>query len=137
MEVKSCKKCGKIFQYIVGAPICPKCKKDEEELFQVVKVYLRKNVGATMEEVCSETGASVKMLERYLREGRLEVMPGSPIALSCEQCGTKIHTGRLCDKCRAKLSSDLGSAAKSIRDAGLMEKETAAKMRFFNPGIRR
>lgn len=137
MEVKSCKKCGKIFQYIVGVPLCPRCKKDEEELFQVVKAYLRKNVGATMEEVCRETGASVKMLERYLREGRLEVMPGSPITLSCEQCGAKIRTGRMCDKCRAKLSSDLGSAAKSIRDTRLTEQEATAKMRSFNPGSRR
>lgn len=131
MEVKSCKRCGKIFQYITGAQICSRCKKDEEELFQVVKAYLRENRGATMEQVCEETGASVKMLERYLREGRLEVMPGSPITLNCEQCGAKIHTGRLCDKCRAKLNSDLGAAAQSLRAKQLDALNNQRKTRFF------
>lgn len=131
MEVKSCKKCGKIFQYITGAPICPKCKKDEEELFQVVKAYLRENRGATMEEVCQATGASIKMIERYLKDGRLEVMPDSPIALSCEQCGTKIRTGRLCDRCRAKFNAELGAAAKSLQEKQLKTPSNQGKTRFF------
>lgn len=131
MEVKSCKRCGKIFQYITGIQLCPRCKKDEEELFQVVKAYLRENRGATMEEVCQETGASVKMIERYLRDGRLEVMPDSPMALSCEQCGTKIRTGRLCEKCRAKLNSDLGAAAQSLRKKQLDTLNNQGKTRFF------
>lgn len=133
LEVKTCKKCGKIFQYITGAPICPKCKKAEEELFQVVKEYLRANKGATVEEVCQETGASIKMIERYLKEGRLEVTPDSPIALNCEQCGAKIRTGRLCDKCRARINNGLSEAAQSIRKSKEeSEKEVKPRMRFLD-----
>lgn len=133
MEVKSCRKCGKIFQYIAGAPICPRCKKKEEEIFQVVKAFLRENRGATIEEVSEATGASIGMIERYLREGRLEVTPDSPIALSCEQCGAKIRTGRLCDRCRANLSSDLSAAAKSIQDSHPVRHEKdKERMRFLD-----
>lgn len=133
MEVKACRRCGKIFQYITGAPICPKCKKVEEDLFQDVKAYLRENKGASMQEVTEATGASVSMIERYLREGRLEVTTESLISLSCEQCGAKIRTGRLCDKCRSNLSSDLSAAAKSIQDSHQVRREKdKEKMRFLN-----
>ena len=133
MELRTCKKCGKIFQYITGAPICSRCKKAEEELFQVIKEYLRANKGASMEEVCEVTGASVKMIERYLREGRLEVTSDSPIALNCEQCGTKIRTGRLCDRCRARLNNGLSKAAQSIRDSNPVRRErTKERMRFLD-----
>lgn len=133
MEVKACRKCGKIFQYISGPPICPRCKKKEEELFQEVKAYLRENKGATMQEVTEATGASAGMIERYLREGRLEVTTDSLISISCEQCGTQIRTGRLCDRCRTNLSSGLSAAAKSIQDSHPVRREKdKEKMRFLD-----
>lgn len=133
MELRMCKKCNKPFQYITGAPICSRCKKEEEELFQVIKDYLRANKGASMEQVCEVTGASVKMIERYLREGRLEVTADSAITLHCEQCGAKIRTGRLCDRCRARLNSDLSEAAQSIHASNAVRIEkTKERMRFLN-----
>ncbi|MGL5677589.1 MAG: flagellar protein [Cellulosilyticaceae bacterium] len=132
MEVKTCRRCNKMFQYIGGKPICPRCKKKEEELFQVVKAYLRENVGATMEEVSEATGATLGMIQGFLREGRLEVTPDSPIALTCEQCGAKIRTGRFCDKCKNHLSNSLQDAANSMKPTVTKEAKEKERMRFLD-----
>lgn len=73
MQVKTCKRCNKLFQYVTGRQVCPKCRKREEELFGQVKDYLRENKGASMEEVSEATGASLGLIQSFLREGRLEV----------------------------------------------------------------
>ncbi|WP_069998883.1 hypothetical protein [Cellulosilyticum sp. I15G10I2] len=136
MEVRVCKRCKKIFQHISGPEICPKCKQKEEEMFQVIKEYLRNNPGANMTEVSHETEVPVSLIESFLRQGRLEVTPDSPIALSCEGCGAKILTGRLCSKCNSGLMGDLQGAARDIRtekqaaDAKEAERMKGQKMRF-------
>ena len=132
MEVRTCRRCKKIFQYITGPQICPRCKQKEEEMFQVVKEYLRQNPGATMNIVSQETEVSVAIIEGFLRQGRLEVTSDSPIALSCESCGVRILTGRLCQKCNASLVGGLSSAAKEIETEkrALEEKRKGEKMRF-------
>jgi flagellar operon protein (TIGR03826 family) len=130
MEVRVCKRCKKMFQHISGPDICPKCKQNEEELFQIVKAYLRKNPGATMSEVSQETEVSISLIESFLKQGRLEVAPNSPIALGCEGCGTRILTGRFCSKCHASLVDDLADAAKDITKSKDTANKSAEKMRF-------
>lgn len=131
MNIKECKRCRRVFQYITGKPICPQCKKAEEEMFQVVKEYLRKNVGANMEEVSEATGASLGMIQGFLREGRLEVTADSPMALGCEKCGATIRSGRLCNKCKDSLSNALQSAANSMKPVHTAQKEKE-RMRFLD-----
>ena len=40
MEVKNCKGCGRLFNYMGGAPLCDGCRKKFEQKFQEVKQYL-------------------------------------------------------------------------------------------------
>jgi hypothetical protein len=116
--------------------VCPKCKQKEEEMFQVVKEYLRKNPGAAMSIVSEETEVPVSLIESFLRQGRLEVTADSPIALTCEGCGTKIFTGRFCTKCHSGLVNELSGAAKQITDAHKLDAahdgktDKTEKMRF-------
>ena len=117
MDVKVCKRCGGLFQYLSGRQVCPRCKKKEEEIFQQVKEYLRENPNSSMEQTAEETGASVSLIQSFLREGRLQVSPDSPIALTCESCGERILTGRYCDKCRSNMTNTLNQAAKSLKPA--------------------
>jgi flagellar operon protein (TIGR03826 family) len=120
-----------MFQYITGPDICPKCKQNEEELFQIVKAYLRKNPGAAMNEVSEETEVSISIIENFLKQGRLEVSPNSPIALSCESCGSKILTGRFCSKCHSNLVGELSNTSKKMTDELSAKKiEKTEKMRF-------
>ncbi len=106
MDYVNCPKCGKLFSRGLK-PICPECEKAEEDLFQNVRQYLSDNPGAKMEDLSRETGVSLKKIMRYLREGRLEVVPSLGIDLRCENCGKPIKTGRFCPNCVDALESDL------------------------------
>lgn len=130
MEVKVCRGCRKMFQYVMGDELCPKCKQIEEELFQKVKEYLRQNPGANMYMVNQETGVSAKLLEKFLRQGRLEVAPDSPLAMSCERCGRKISTGRYCIVCKSEVTQDLNNMRRDLMKENVGKEESTAKMRF-------
>ena len=43
MNVKNCRKCGRIFNYIGGQPICPTCREEAEKKFETVKNYIKEN----------------------------------------------------------------------------------------------
>ena len=130
MEVKVCRGCKKMFQYITGPVLCPKCKQLEEEQFLKVKDYLRENPGSTMYAVTQATGVSAALIEKFLKQGRLQVAENSPIALICERCGKKIPTGKFCNACKKEISEELTGVKNSIV-AKEKEKENAqAKMRF-------
>ena len=72
-DVRNCRKCGRIYNYIGGAPLCPACKQLEEDDFQLVKKYLYENPGATLTQVSTDLEMSVEKIKRFLKEGRLEI----------------------------------------------------------------
>jgi flagellar operon protein (TIGR03826 family) len=115
MEVKSCKRCGRLFQYVTGKTVCPDCKQKEELLFEKVKDYLREHPGAIIKEVSEETGASVPMIESFLKAGRLQVAEDSPLSILCEKCGAKIKTGRFCQKCTHDIATQIQGEARDMR----------------------
>ena len=116
MEIKVCRRCKKIFQYMTGPELCRNCKEYEETLFRKVKEYLREHPGANMYEVHKETNVSAALIEKFLRQGRLQVSPDSPIALGCERCGNKISTGRFCGACANEMTAQINEAKKSISE---------------------
>jgi flagellar operon protein (TIGR03826 family) len=135
MEVKSCKRCGKLFQYVTGKTVCPDCKKREEELFQIVKDYLREHPGAIIKEVSEETGASIPMIEGFLKAGRLQVSEDSPMSILCEKCGTKIKTGRFCNSCTHEIASQIQGEARDMKQeqvSKLNVNKEKERMRFLD-----
>ena len=40
-DIRNCRICGKIFNYVMGPVVCPRCKEKLEEKFQEVKKYIR------------------------------------------------------------------------------------------------
>ncbi|ADQ41183.1 Flagellar operon protein YvyF [Caldicellulosiruptor acetigenus I77R1B] len=104
MDVRNCRRCGKIYLYD-GSPICPQCRKEEEEDFKKVKEYLYDHPGATLPEVSNATGVSPEKILRFLKEERLEIVGESNIILECERCGKAIKTGRLCDECKKEVGT--------------------------------
>jgi flagellar operon protein (TIGR03826 family) len=135
-DVRNCRKCGKIFNYIGGAPICPACREKEEEDFQRVKKYLYENPGASLTQVSTELEISVEMIKRFLREGRLEIANDEGnLVLECENCGRSIKTGRFCPDCERNLASGFKSAASQMKldlDSRSTSERKSLGLRYFN-----
>ncbi len=138
MNVRNCRKCGKMFNYITGVPICPSCKEAMEAKFQEVKEYIREHKGAGIQEVSEACDVEVQQITQWLREDRLEVTEGSNLMLNCETCGAPIRSGRFCDKCRNtvtngfnQMTKDYNAAKKAAADAAAAaKKDDGARMRF-------
>ena len=107
MNVVNCKKCGKLFNYIAGAQICPACKEQNEEKFKVVKKYIQENGHCSMQEVCEECDVEVSQIQAWIRQERLQFADDSPIRVPCEGCGRMIGSGRFCNKCKNQVTKNI------------------------------
>ena len=117
MNLRNCARCGKMFNYIGGQPICDPCKKAIEEDFQKVKQYIEDNPTASLRMISEENQVSTKQIQQWIREERLEFSKDSPIQLLCESCGDPIITGRYCAKCKNNVAKSLSSVADQKRAA--------------------
>ena len=50
MQNRNCKKCGKVFRYITGYPLCDECKVIDEDEFLKVREHIKLNPGINIEE---------------------------------------------------------------------------------------
>jgi len=115
-DVKNCKKCGRIFNYIGGIQYCPACRDKDEEDYKRVKEYLYDYPKASVSQVSMDLDISVEQIKRYLREGRLEIVDDNGnLFLECEACGKAIRSGRFCAECERSLKRDFSTAAEEIR----------------------
>ncbi len=115
MDVRNCRKCGKLFNYAMGPIICQHCKDGLEEKFQEVKKYVYEHPGCGIAEVAEECEVEAKQIKQWLREERLQFTEDSAVLLNCETCGAPIRSGRFCDKCKASMVQTLGSTYKKER----------------------
>lgn len=114
-DVRNCRRCGKIFNYLGGMVLCNPCRQLEEDDFKRVKEYLYNNPKASLSQVSVELDVSVEKIKRYLREGRLEIVGNEGgLLLECESCGSPIKSGQFCNACRATLSGELKREAAKI-----------------------
>lgn len=113
MELKNCKDCGRMFNYVTGEYICPACREAQEGKFQEVKKFVIDNRSATMNEICEACEVDVKMVKKWVREERLVFTKDSPVKINCEMCGTQIVTGRYCDRCRKNAANSFGNVVKA------------------------
>lgn len=115
MEVRNCKGCGRLYNYIGGAyrNLCPECVNKMEDKFIEVKDYIDENKTATMPMIADNCDVKMEQIERWIREERLFFADDSPIGIACENCGITIKSGRFCPSCKAKMTEDLSSAYSS------------------------
>ena len=110
MNVRNCRKCGRIFNYVLGPIMCPKCREDQEAKFQEVKKYVRGHQGADIIEVFEGCDVDPGQIRQWMREERLQFADDSPIRIPCESCGTMIRAGRFCDKCKLDMTNGFKNA---------------------------
>lgn len=110
MDVRNCKGCGKMFNY-VGKSLCPDCMKAKEDEFREVKAFIRENPSTGVSDVAEATGVSVNQIRQWIREERLILTsPSADAGINCESCGRPITSGRMCESCKKQVSRDLSSA---------------------------
>lgn len=134
MNIRNCRVCGRIYNYISGPNVCPVCKESQEAKFQEVKEYIREHKGANIPQVAEACDVDASQIRQWLREERLEVTEDSALYLTCESCGAAIRSGRFCEKCKNNMTQDFKQVLKSNKPAPAMQKpskeDAAAKMRF-------
>lgn len=134
MDVKNCKGCNRLFQYIGGPPLCPACREALENKFAEVKEFIYQNPGTSIAQVAEETDVSVKQIKQWIREDRLVLSEATEDGIECEHCGIPIRSGRFCEKCKNQIASGF-SATISRPVASAPEKKTEKtgnKMRFLS-----
>ena len=112
MDVRNCRNCGRMFNYIGGRAICPICKDTLEKDYERVRDYIRENPRANMQEIADQCEVTIRQINEWVREERLEFSKDSQIMLMCESCGEPVRTGRFCEKCKNNMANNLTSAFK-------------------------
>ncbi|MBQ8946393.1 MAG: flagellar protein [Lachnospiraceae bacterium] len=131
MDVRNCRGCGKMFNYITGPIICPACREKREEKFQEVKKYIQDNKGVGVTDVAEACDVDPGQIRQWIREERLEFAEGS-LELGCEQCGAPITSGRFCAKCKASMANSLNNVYQqpTVSQPAKDDKTGGPKMRF-------
>lgn len=135
MNVKNCRKCGRLFNYVSGTQVCPACKDALEKEFQKVKKYVQENRGATIDQVVEECEVDAAQIRQWVREERLEFSGEGVTGITCEKCGETIPTGKYCQKCKNEMTANLsGALPKKTKEDLLKKKDSkdSAKMRFLS-----
>ncbi len=134
MNVKNCRVCGRIYNYVSGPNVCPSCRQKMEEKFQEVKEYIRNHKGCGIQEVSEACDVDGAQIRQWLREDRLEVTEDSAIFLSCESCGGPIRSGRFCEKCQMNMTKGfkdvLSAGQKQAPKPPVRKEDDSPKMRF-------
>ncbi|MGN0308160.1 MAG: flagellar protein [Lachnospiraceae bacterium] len=110
MNVKNCKRCKRLFNYVTGPMLCAACREEEEAKFQEVKKYVSENINTDIQTVSEVCDVSVKQIQQWVREERLVFSDDSPMGIGCERCGAMIKSGKYCAKCKADLTNVLNNA---------------------------
>ncbi len=135
MDVRNCKKCKRLFNYIAGEPLCPTCREELEKKFQEVKKYLQEHRGASLAQTAEDCDVDEHQIRQWIREERLELMSGIDTGITCEACGTPIATGKYCEKCKASMINDLSAAGRRPVQAETPKMDSRThenRMRFIN-----
>lgn len=131
MEVKKCRMCGRLFNYLGGPRICPVCKDELEKKFIKVRDYVREHPKTTLGEISEQNDVSLEQINQWIREERLEFSKDSPVTIYCENCGAPIRTGRFCTKCKNTMASSLSDAFRKPEAPAPKKKEPESdRMRF-------
>ncbi|MGB4657662.1 MAG: flagellar protein [Mobilitalea sp.] len=133
MEVKNCKGCGRLFNYLSGPPLCPSCVASLDTKFEAVKEYVYDHPRVGISEVSEEMDVTVNQIKQWIREERLAFSEDSMIGLECESCGATIKTGRLCKSCKDNLAKGFSDVYHEAKPAPpKKDARDSAKMRFLD-----
>lgn len=135
MEVRNCKNCGRLFNYIGGTyrNLCPACVDSLEEKFQEVKKFVENNPHCTINDITEAMNVTAKQVEKWIREDRLFFTDDSPIGIDCEKCGTMIKSGRFCPACKNEMENQMNNLYKAVvKPSTTSVRSGNSKMRYLD-----
>lgn len=135
MNVRNCRKCGRVFNYIIGQTLCLSCRDELENKFKDVKEYVQKNRGCGINDVAEACEVESSQIKQWIREERLEFTEDSMIGLACEICGASIRTGRYCEKCKAQTLNGLNNVVRQAQASRMPQQPTSNNSKD-NPRMR-
>lgn len=103
MALANCPRCGRLFDNSFK-DICQYCTKEEEELYQKVRLYVKENRKCTIYECSDDTEVPIKTIARFIKQGRINLKNNPNMMYPCETCGAPISTGRYCSDCSGQLT---------------------------------
>jgi len=107
VNLANCSRCNKVFTQVSKERVlCPACLKEEEDNYLKIFHYMTTRPAATAQEIAEGTGVDLMEIYRYVRENRLRLVK-TDTGIRCESCGSPISQGKICEKCRQKLSLEL------------------------------
>lgn len=112
--IANCKRCDRIFQKVVK-DICPSCVKEQQELVQLIKNYLRDHPYATIPEVARETDIAVEDLIDLIEQQILILVEFPNMTITCERCGLPTQQGRFCNSCKAELVKEMANMTRAVK----------------------
>jgi len=104
----SCRVCG-IIMVKLARDVCPTCFRQEEELFQKVKNFLRTNPGASVTQVAEHAGCDEDQVQAFINSGRLERVGLRKVAHPCQLCQKIIDEGVMCPECKKDLKDQVNN----------------------------
>ena len=135
MNIRTCRKCRRLFNYVMGPSFCPACREKEEDKFQEVKKYVQEHGRCSMQEVAEACDVTMKQIQQWIRDDRLMLSNDSPMGIGCERCGVMIRGGKFCPKCSNEMAAKLQAAMGNPLATQVMEKNearTSPKMRYLD-----
>lgn len=135
MDVRNCRKCRRLFNYIGNSKYCPACTEQLEKKFHEVKEYIYKNPGVGIRDVSEAMDVEPSQIKQWIREERLILSNASEGEIVCESCGVCIVTGRYCDKCKAAVTSGLTGIYRPVQqesDSNVRKQRDKDRMRFLD-----
>lgn len=133
MEVRNCKNCGRLFNYIGGSyfNLCPECIDELEKVFQEVKKHVEENPGTTINEITEIFNISSRQVEKWIRDERLVFADDSPIGIPCEKCGITIKSGKYCSNCLNEMGTQMRNLYRAVTEP-TKKLSSGNKMRFLD-----
>lgn len=135
MEVRNCKNCGRLFNFIGGAyrNLCPACVDMMEDRFVEVKKYIEDNPHCTINDITDAIDVSARQIEKWIREDRLFFADDSPIGIDCEKCGAMIKSGRFCPACKSDMENQMSNLYKAVvKQEPVHKRSGSSKMRYLD-----
>ena len=134
-KIKTCARCGHIYESQLKVKYCPTCNKTLEEQLKSVRKFLDAHEGATADELSVALSIDRKQIDNWARENRIEFTEESGDSIPCQKCRQPIRVGKYCKDCQVSMKSELESIyiKKEVKKASdVAQKDRMGRMHFLN-----